>query len=422
MVIVGAGECGARAALTLRERAIDGPVTLVGVGAASALRAAAAFQGGDDRTRRARLPKTIASRERLREAGIDASSAASRCHRSIDRAEDGPSRRWPQPALRQAAAGDRGVAAPAAAGRGLGAASICAPSTTLWRSARISGPARGSRSSAAASSAWSSRPRRRKRGCAVTVIEAQPRILMRGVPAEIAAVIHAAHERQRRPHRLRPRHRGDRGRRRHGCARFGSPMARRSRPISASSASARCPNVALAEAAGLAIDNGIAVDERLAHQRSRHLRRRRLLLLSAGALWRPPGAARGVAQRAGPGRARGAGTCSARHEPMRAVPWFWSDQYDLGLQIAGLAGRRRRDGTPRRRRRRLHPVPPGRRRPAGCGQRHRPGQCRRPRHPPGRDADRQARRTRRATSSPQPTPSSRRCSPHDIDNQREGNR
>ena len=24
-------------------------------------------------------------------------------------------------------------------------------------------------------------------------------------------------------------------------------------------------------------------------------------------------------------------------EPIRAVPWFWSDQYDLSMQIAGLA-------------------------------------------------------------------------------------
>ena len=30
MVIVGAGECGARAALTLRERTYAGPVTLIG--------------------------------------------------------------------------------------------------------------------------------------------------------------------------------------------------------------------------------------------------------------------------------------------------------------------------------------------------------------------------------------------------------
>ena len=33
----------------------------------------------------------------------------------------------------------------------------------------------------------------RKRGASVTVIEAQPRILMRGVPAEIASIIHDAH-------------------------------------------------------------------------------------------------------------------------------------------------------------------------------------------------------------------------------------
>jgi 3-phenylpropionate/trans-cinnamate dioxygenase ferredoxin reductase subunit len=24
-------------------------------------------------------------------------------------------------------------------------------------------------------------------------------------------------------------------------------------------------------------------------------------------------------------------------QPHQAVPWFWSDQYDLGLQVAGLA-------------------------------------------------------------------------------------
>ena len=36
------------------------------------------------------------------------------------------------------------------------------------------------------------------------------------------------------------------------------------------------------------------------------------------------------------------GTLAARNmlgagEPISAVPWFWSDQYDLTLQIAGLA-------------------------------------------------------------------------------------
>jgi 3-phenylpropionate/trans-cinnamate dioxygenase ferredoxin reductase subunit len=33
-----------------------------------------------------------------------------------------------------------------------------------------------------------------------------------------------------------------------------------------------------------------------------------------------------------------AATLAGRREPNDAVPWFWSDQYDLKLQIAGLAG------------------------------------------------------------------------------------
>jgi 3-phenylpropionate/trans-cinnamate dioxygenase ferredoxin reductase subunit len=32
-----------------------------------------------------------------------------------------------------------------------------------------------------------------------------------------------------------------------------------------------------------------------------------------------------------------AATLAGRHQPNDAVPWFWSDQYDLKLQIAGLS-------------------------------------------------------------------------------------
>ncbi len=45
----------------------------------------------------------------------------------------------------------------------------------------------------AASSASKWRPIARKLGCEVSLIEAQPRILMRGVPEEIAQVVHARH-------------------------------------------------------------------------------------------------------------------------------------------------------------------------------------------------------------------------------------
>ena len=52
----------------------------------------------------------------------------------------------------------------------------------------------------------------------------------------------------------------------------------------------------LPQTAGLAIDNGIAVDAQLRTSDPDDLRRRRLLLLPAASLWRPPGAARGLAQ------------------------------------------------------------------------------------------------------------------------------
>ena len=98
-------------------------------------------------------------------------------------------------ALRQAAAGDRRrAAAPAACRAGRRShrlsAHLCrcaAPSATIsCRDAT-------SPSSAAASSDWSSRPAPASAAREVTIIEAQPRILMRGVPEEIAAIVAARH-------------------------------------------------------------------------------------------------------------------------------------------------------------------------------------------------------------------------------------
>ena len=125
------------------------------------------------------------------------------------------------------------------------------------------------------------------------------------------------------------------------------------------------PVTALAEAAGLALDNGIAVDDRAAHQRSRTSS--------------PPATAARFRIRIYGGRrvrlevwrnAQEQGTLAARNmlgagEPISAVPWFWSDQYDLTLQIAGLAEGAHAAGPPRARRRRLRPLPP-RAPTAGC--------------------------------------------------------
>ncbi|HTO29100.1 MAG TPA: oxidoreductase C-terminal domain-containing protein, partial [Devosia sp.] len=96
------------------------------------------------------------------------------------------------------------------------------------------------------------------------------------------------------------------------------------------------PNVALAAAAGLAVDNGIAVDRFLSTSDSDILAAgdccsfpldiyggRRVRLES----WR---------------NAQEQGTLAARNmlgigDAIASVPWFWSDQYELTLQIAGLS-------------------------------------------------------------------------------------
>ncbi|GIL03418.1 MAG: pyridine nucleotide-disulfide oxidoreductase [Alphaproteobacteria bacterium] len=92
------------------------------------------------------------------------------------------------------------------------------------------------------------------------------------------------------------------------------------------------PNTALAEAAGLAIDNGIAVDLscRTSDERihaagdcaSFEFGGRRIRLESVqNAIDQAEAAAAAIAGQA---------------VEYRPVPWFWSDQYDVKLQIAGL--------------------------------------------------------------------------------------
>ncbi|PLU23071.1 ferredoxin reductase, partial [Sinorhizobium medicae] len=96
------------------------------------------------------------------------------------------------------------------------------------------------------------------------------------------------------------------------------------------------PNSELARAAGLMIDNGIAVDERLCTSDPdilaagdccsfplSHYGGRRVRLEA----WRN-------AQDQG---ARAAANLICAGEHIASVPWFWSDQYELTLQISGLA-------------------------------------------------------------------------------------
>ncbi len=95
------------------------------------------------------------------------------------------------------------------------------------------------------------------------------------------------------------------------------------------------PNTSLAEAAGLEVDNGIAVDE---HARTSdpaiyavgdctsfyHTRYGRKVRLES-------------VQNANDQAIVAAQAIAGTPAPYDAVPWFWSDQFDVKLQIAGLA-------------------------------------------------------------------------------------
>jgi 3-phenylpropionate/trans-cinnamate dioxygenase ferredoxin reductase component len=95
-------------------------------------------------------------------------------------------------------------------------------------------------------------------------------------------------------------------------------------------------NTELAEAAGLKVDNGIVVDE--------FARTEDPDIYAAGDCSNHPSAFLGrnvrlesVQNAMEQGRAA-ARNLLGKNEPYRTVPWFWSDQYDLKLQMVGLSG------------------------------------------------------------------------------------
>lgn len=331
MVIVGAGECGARAALTLREEGFAGPVTLIGAEPHLPYERpplSKETMAGEGEP----MLKHVAP-ERLAEAGI--AHLASTEVRSIDRqakrvvSADGTSLGYDK-LLLATGSSPRRLPLAKSSRRSVylrtfdDALAIRAHLRSGVRVLIVGGGFIGLELAASA----------RKLGCPVTVVEAQPRILMRGVPAEIAEIIHAAHA-ANGVHFFCGK----------GIAAIEDvPEGVRIRLADGHTVEGdicvigigAVPNVALAEAAGLAIDNGIAVDARLRTSDSDiHaagdccsfplvLYGGRRVRLEA---WRN-------AQEQG---ALAAKNMLGAEETHDAVPWFWSDQYDLGLQMAGLS-------------------------------------------------------------------------------------
>jgi len=331
MVIIGAGECGGRAALALRDLGYEGPVTLVGdephlpyerpplskeamTGEAPAIKAIATDALFAERSIRHIHSVRAVAIDRAAHA-VRLSDGSSLAYGKLLLATGSVPRKLPMPGLGPRCIYLRTFDDALAIRAHLGAGN---------RVAIIGGGFIGLELAAAA----------RKLGATVTVIEAQLRILMRGVPAEIAEIIRKAHEAEGVSIRAGQGIAAIAGE----GAEVGITLADGQKIVADLMVIGigAMPVTALATEAGLTIDNGIAVDDRLQTQDPD--------IFAAGDCCSFPLAIYGGRRvRLEAWRnAQEQGALAARNmlgadEAHAAVPWFWSDQYGLTLQIAGLS-------------------------------------------------------------------------------------
>ncbi|QKK20842.1 NAD(P)/FAD-dependent oxidoreductase [Rhizobium indicum] len=330
-VIIGAGECGARAAFALREKGFSGEITLVGAEPLAPYeRPPLSKTGSADATG----PKFIATAERYAENDIrlliglearDIDTASKTVTLSDDTslsydrlllATGASARSFPG-----APEGSRHIRALRTHHDAMALRDAMKPGRHI---AIIGGGFIGLELAATA----------RSLGADVTLIEGLERVLKRGVPEEIA-------------HLLAERHRAEGVDIRCGVSiealteGSGKALIRLSTgelieaDLALVGIGAR-PNIEIAERAGLAIDNGIAVDINLQTSAPD--------VFAAGDCCSFPLSIYGGRRvRLESWRnAQEQGTLAAANllglnEAISAVPWFWSDQYDMTLQISGLA-------------------------------------------------------------------------------------
>jgi 3-phenylpropionate/trans-cinnamate dioxygenase ferredoxin reductase subunit len=173
----------------------------------------------------------------------------------------------------------------------------------------------------------------RKRGCSLTLIEVAPRILMRGVPEGIARIVEARHRQAGVVFKL-------------GVGINSIKDTKNGQAIIlADGTFIHCdmiiagigaiPETSLASQCGLEIENGVRVNEMLATSDPN--------IFAAGdccSFPHPLYAGKRIRLEAWR-NAQDQGVHVARNmlgatEPYAAVPWFWSDQYDFTLQVTGL--------------------------------------------------------------------------------------
>jgi 3-phenylpropionate/trans-cinnamate dioxygenase ferredoxin reductase subunit len=332
MVILGAGECGARAALALRQRGYDGAIDLIGdehylpyerpplsKAVLGANDAGAKFVTSAEQLMEARITHrtgVLASAIDREQKSVQLSGGSSLTYQKLLLATGARSRKLMQDGVEIA-----GIHYLRNMNDCMALRQQIGPSTRLLV---LGGGFLGLEIAATA----------RSRGAEVTVVETQPRILMRGVPEPIARVIDARHRFE-------------------GVdIQCGSNVTRiesgpgRAKILLEDGRSfvgdllvatiGAIPNTELAAAAGLAVDNGILVDAYLTTTDSS--------IFAAGDCCAFPLASRDgrIARLESWRNATDQGVVAAANmlgelTLYEAVPWFWSDQYDLTLQVTGLA-------------------------------------------------------------------------------------
>lgn len=330
-VIVGAGECGARAAFALREKGFGGDITLLGSESLAPYERPPLSKGGSNDVPE---PKFVATSERYREQSIDlkldTTVTSINPARKTIALSDGNTLGYDKLLLSTGAAPRSFPGADGAHHRirmlrtHADAVALHAALQPGRHIAIIGGGFIGLELAATA----------RLRGADVTLIEGLPRVLKRGVPEEIAEEITKRHRLEGADIR---------------CGESIESIAEDTDKATVLLAGGEIisadllligigalPNVALAAEANLALDNGIAVNERLETSVAD--------IYAAGDCCSFPLALYGgrrVRLESWRNAQEQANLAAANmmgdNVSISAVPWFWSDQYDLTLQIAGLA-------------------------------------------------------------------------------------
>ncbi|GCB48683.1 ferredoxin reductase [Streptomyces sp. NL15-2K] len=333
MVVVGAGECGTRAAFELREAGWPGPITLVGAENVLPYERPPLSKSVLTGSEGACRPTPLCDARALQDAGIEfiAGVEVTGIDRDRHQAVLADGRRITYQRLLLATGARARRLPPAGADVG-GVRYLRSHADALVLRDRLRPGARigvigagfiGLELAAAAAA----------RGCAVTVIEAAPRPLSRAVPAAIATTVADRHRQAGVD--LRCGAAVERLTRRNGTLSLelgGGEVLECDTVVAGVGA---VPETESAEKAGLAVDNGIRVDARLTTSDPD--------IFAAGdccSFPHPLYGGRRIRLEAWR-NAQDQGRAAARNmlgddQPFAAVPWFWSDQFDLTLQIAGL--------------------------------------------------------------------------------------